>query len=95
MSTWVLPPIYESNVYVYGDYDTYYEYVDCDETGISLGPWAEGEECGCERGTIYDSEEDEYRACTDSELDTIHSDEECECEYWDYSDVELYYYRYI
>ena len=92
VSTWVLPPIYESNVYVYGDYDTHHEYVDCGETGISLGPWAEGEECECERGTIYDSEEDEYRACTDSELDTIHSDEECECEYWHYSDVELYYY---
>ena len=92
VSTWVLPTIYESNVYVYGDYDTHYEYTDCDETGISLGPWAVGEECECERGTIYDSEDDEYRACTESELDTIHSDEECECEYWANDDVVVYYY---
>jgi len=86
---WVIPYIYESTVYVYGDYDTESYYDDCDEEGMSEDY---GQECECQEGEIMDEEEAEYRPCDEQELEDVHYDDECECNSWEDPTIELYYY---
>jgi len=85
---WIIPTVYESIFYVYGDYDNETFYEDCQEDGTT---W-EGDECECIKGDIWDEEEEDYRACTDSELEEVHYDDECKCDSWDEVEVEKYSY---
>jgi polyphosphate kinase 2 len=86
---WILPMIYESRVYVYGDYETETYYDECDSEGTTK---EYGEECECLSGEIEDEDDGEYRPCTQDELDDIHYDDDCECEEWDDPGIDLYYY---
>ncbi len=86
---WILPTIYESTVYVYGDYETETYYDECDSEGTTK---EYGEECECLSGEIEDEDDGEYRPCTQDELDDIHYDDDCECEEWDDPEIDLYYY---
>ena len=88
---WIIPKVYETILYSYGDYDSETFYEDCEEDGTT---W-EGDECECIKGNIWDEEEEDHRACTESELEEVHYDDECKCKEWDEFEIEKYSYPII
>ena len=90
---WVLPKVYLSRVRVYGDIESEWFYDDCvDGVGEESG-----DSCACVDGIIWDEHGDEYRACSEDELEDVFGGGmgDCECNEWEELELEQYYHPII
>ena len=86
IDNWVIPKTYEVTVKNYSSYETYEMDEDCNEHGVGE---TTDEVCECIKGSIWDDDNDEFRKCDDSELESL---DECDCTEFDYKQYTGYYW---